>query len=58
VAQKSNTTSSQLKLGKYDKLAQRIFKASDELLVKSLPYQRNVKNLYHELKNANQIEDF
>lgn len=57
MAQKSNPTSSQLKFGKHDKLAQKIIKASDEFLIQSLPYQRNIKNLYHELKNTNHINE-
>ena len=58
MAQKSNTTSSLLKYGKYDKLAQKFLKASDEILIQSLPYQRNIKQVYSELKNTNHINKF
>lgn len=58
MAPKSNNSPTQSIKRKFERLQQRVTKASEDLLIQSLPFQRNAKSIFHEIKNSSQIEQF
>lgn len=58
MAQESNNTPSTALIRKFDKLKQRLARPSEDLHIQALPQQRNIKAIFHSIKNSNDIDLF